>query len=319
MRDFFRILQQDIDNNPYFNKTESTYRFPNALLEFFGADESDKIRGPRRDVLFLNEANNIPWETARGLDVRTRWFTFADWNPVCEFWAHQNWLGKAENAYIHSTYQDALQVLAPEIVQNILATARNDPNWANIYLYGKVGKVEGLVYPNFDQVDILPDGDSFYGLDFGFSGDPSALVKCIVRADYLYCQELLYERGLTNQDLAIKMVELGIRKGYDEIYADPSEPKSIEEIYRLGFNIKPAPKGEVEFGHQKVSQFKLLWTKDSVNGIKEQRNFRYIVDKSGRLTEKTTHLYSHAMDARRYAVIGGVRPKKEPVWFVDVE
>jgi phage terminase large subunit len=318
MRDFFRILGEDIDNNPRFNKTESTYKFPNALIEFFGADESDKVRGPRRDILFLNEANNIPWETARGLDIRTRIFTFADWNPISEFWAHENWISQPENAYIHSTYHDAERVVPPEIIKTILAAGENDPNWANVYIHGRIGKVEGLVYPYFEQVGILPGGDCFYGLDFGFSGDPAALVKCVISEGCLYCQELLYEKGLTNQDLAIKLGNVGVRKGFDEIYADAAEPKSIEEIHRQGFNIKPAPKGEgsIEFGHQKVTQLKQFWTKDSVNGIKEQRNFRYIADKNGKLTEKTTHIYSHLMDARRYAVVGK-KPKKEMAWFVD--
>ena len=307
IRDFFHILGESPDNNPQYNKTEQTYTFGNGIIEFFGADESDKVRGPRRDILFLNEANNIPWETARGLDVRTNRFTFADWNPVSEFWAHEFWIGRPENAYIHSTYQDALDVIPPEVVQNILSTGERDPNWANIYVYGRLGRIEGLVYPYFEQIDNLPEeGDFFYGLDFGFSGDPAALVKCVIKGDALYCRELLYERGLTNQDIAIAMGELGIRKGYDEIFADSAEPKSIEEIYRYNFNIKPAPKGEgsVEYSHQKVRQFKQFWTKDSINCIKEMRNLRYITDKKGFLTEKTTHLYSHGTDARRYGVMG---------------
>ena len=103
VRDFFNILGELQDNNPHWNKTEHIYKFDSgSIIEFFGADESDKIRGPRRTGLFLNEANNIPWETARGLDIRTKKFTFADWNPVSEFWAHEHWIGQPENEYIHS-------------------------------------------------------------------------------------------------------------------------------------------------------------------------------------------------------------------------
>jgi len=122
----------------------------------------------------------------------------------------------------------------------------------------------------------------------------------------LFSQELLYEKGLTNQSIARKMSELGVRKNSDEIFADSAEPKSIQEISEQGFNIKPAPKGadSVEFGHQRVRQWKQFWTKDSLNGIKEQRNFRYLLDREGRLTDKTTHHFSHLMDARRYAVVG---------------
>lgn len=311
-RDFFKILGESTDNNPRYNKTENWYSFGKGRIEFFGADESDKIRGPRRDILFLNEANNIPWETARGLDVRTTKFTFADWNPTSSFWAHEYWIKEPENAYIHSTYRDALEVVSPEEIQTILKTGERDPNWANIYIEGRLGKVEGLVYPLFEQTDSF-DGDVFYGLDFGYSTDPTALVKCSIVGDILYGQELIFETGLTNQDIANRMIELGIKQRFDEIFADAAEPKSIEEIYRYGFNIKPAAKGpgSVEYGHQLIRQHKLFWTKDSVKAIEEQRNFRYIEDKNGKLTEKTTHNFSHLMDARRYAVVGKLAPKEE--------
>ena len=313
IRDFFRILDENPDHSPRYNKTEHRYTFGKGVIEFFGADEADKVRGPRRHILFLNEANNMPWETARGLDTRTSIFTFADWNPVSEFWAHEHWIGEPENAYIHSTYRDALDVVSPAVIRTILKTGEKDPNWANIYLEGRLGKIEGLVYPVVNQVNELPNGDVFYGLDFGFSTDVTALVKNVIIGDGLYSQELIYERGLTNQDIADRMSELGVVKHFDEILADSAEPKSIEEIYQRGFNIKPCSKGpgSVEFGHQKVRQYKHYWTADSLNCIKEQRNFRYIEDKNGKLTEKTTHLWSHGMDSRRYGVVGKLEPQEE--------
>ena len=316
IRDFFNILDESPDNNKRYNKTEQTYTFGNGIIEFFGADESDKVRGPRRDILFINEANNVPWDAARGLDIRTNKFTFCDWNPVSEFWVHQyedsrgqvipGWLKEGSSAYIHSTYLDAIDVIPQEVVDNIESNRDKDPNWWNIYGLGIVGMVEGRVYPFFTQVAELPNqGALAYGLDFGFSGDPASLTRHKIFSDELYSQELIYEAGLTNQDIGAKMTELGVDKS-DEIWADSAEPKSIEEIYRLGFNIKGCPKGpgSVEYGHQKVRQYKQHWSKDSLNCIKEQRNFRYKSDKNGKLTEKTTHLYSHGMDSRRYAVMG---------------
>ena len=320
IRDFQAIMGDAFDDTRY-NKTEHIYTFQGgSKIEFFGADESGKVRGPRRDILFINEANNVPWETARGLDVRTRRFTIIDFNPVAEFWAHEHWIGKPENAYIHSTYRDALDVVPQEIIDNILATGKDDPNWANVYLEGKIGKIEGLVYPFFEQVDILPSGDIFYGLDFGYSNDPTALTANIIIGERLYSQELIFEKGLTNDAIAYRMAELGVRKNYDEIFADSAEPKSIEEIHQHGFNIKGAPKGQgsVEYGHQRVRQYKQFWTKDSVNGIKEQRNFRYIPDKDGKLTNKTMHNFSHCMDSRRYAIMGKVEPiEQESVLVYD--
>ena len=308
LRDFMNIMGEDFDYSR-FNKTDFIYDFGNAKLEFFSADQSDKLRGARRDILFLNEANNVPYNAYRELDIRTKSFSILDWNPVSEFYAHQNLIGKPENAYIHSTYLDAIDVIPPEVVANIEAN-RNDPNWFNIYGLGRLGKVEGLVYPYFELIDELPQGDAFYGLDFGFSTDMTALVKCVIVEDSLYCQELIYEVGLTNQDIASRLDELGIKRHYDEIWADSAEPKSIEEIHRYGFNIKGASKGpgSVEYGHQRVRQYKFQVTKDSLNMIKSLRNFRYIQDKDGRLTNKTTHLFSHLMDAVRYAIMGKVEP-----------
>ena len=319
IRDFFNILGESPDNNPKYNKTEQTYSLGLSIIEFFGADEADKVRGPRRDILFLNEANNIPYETAQGLDIRTRLFTFADWNPVSEFWAHEYWIGQPENAYIHSTYLDAIDVLPKEVVLNIESNRDKDPNWWNIYGLGLIGKIEGLVYPHFEQVDSLPMGEVFYGLDYGFSSDPTVLVKNVILGDKLYSQEVFYDKtALTNDQIARKLSLA--RVGKEPIYPDPDEPKSAEELRNLGFNVVEAVKGKgsVEYGIQKVNQFYQYWTKDSVNCIKEQRNFRYIKDRiTGQFTDRTSHIWSHGMDARRYAVathkLAGVSGE-QPAW-----
>ena len=303
-RDFFSILEEPIDNNKYFNKTEGTYSRPGwkGKIEFFGADDDSKVRGPRRQILFINEGNNIPWATAQGLDARTDLFVIVDWNPVGEFWAHEYWLADPRFAYSHSTYLDAKSVLKPEVIENIESYKNKDPNWWNIYGLGLIGKIEGLVYPHFDQVDELPKGDKVYGLDFGFTDDPAVLVANVIIGEDVYSDEVIYQTGLTNDVLARNMDLAGVRKNYDEIWADSAEPKSIEELHLKGFNIKPCEKGKgsVEFGIQKVNQYKQHWTKRSINCIKEQRNFRYIADKDGHLTDKTTHKFSHGMDARRY-------------------
>ena len=329
IRDFFNILNESPDNNPYWSKTEFTYTRPEwkGRFEFFGADDASKVRGPRREVLFINEGNNIPWETARGLDIRTSTFTIVDWNPVSEFWAHEYWINLNENAYSHSTYLDAKAagVLPEQVVKDIESYKGKDPNWWNIYGLGLIGKISGLVHP-YDPdtwlVDELPKGDVFYGLDFGFSDDPAVLVANVVVNDKLYSKELIYKNGLTNDVLAREMVLLKVRQNYDEIFADSAEPKSIQEICDKGFNAKPCEKGKgsVEYGIQRVNQYKQHWTKGSLNCIKEQRNFRYIEDKDGKLTEKTTHKWSHGMDARRYAIsskiirVGGNNKILVQVW-----
>ncbi len=323
IRDFFKILDESDKNNPHYNMTDHIYTFENGQIEFFGADEPAKVRGPRRDILFINEGNNVPWEAARGLDIRTRLFTVVDWNPVSEFWVHEyeaggrmapGWLHEDDSAYIHSTYKDALHVVPPEIIKNILATGRNDPNFTHIFLEGKIGKIEDLVYPNFSIVQTLPEGDIFFGLDFGYTTDPTVLTKHVVISGNLYSEELIYERGLTNPAIASRMDEIGVKRNFDEIFADSAEPKSIDEICSYGFNVKPAPKGpgSVEFGHQLVRQFVHYWTENSINCIKEQRNYRYIRDKKERITNKTTHFFSHGMDSTRYGVTGKAVPPPLP-------
>jgi len=307
IRDFFSILGESPDNNPYWSKTEFTYKRPDwkGVIEFFGADDDSKVRGPRRDILFMNEGNNIPWETARGLDIRTSRFTMVDWNPVSEFWAHEYWKDEPENAFSHSTYLDAREVLPAQVVADIESYRDKDPNWWNIYGLGLLGKIEGLVHPYFEQVDKLPEGDMFYGLDYGFSQDPTVLVKNVVIGEDLYSQEMFYDdSGLTNDDIARKMSLCGV-KANELVWADRDEPKSAEELSRLGFNVQAIDKAYANpaFGIKKVNSYKQHWTKDSLNCIKEQRNFRYIKDRqTGDFTDKTTHRWSHGMSARRFAL-----------------
>ncbi|MFA5429902.1 MAG: phage terminase large subunit [Candidatus Omnitrophota bacterium] len=312
IRDFFNILGESTENNPYWSKTEFIYSRPDwkGRFEFFGADDSSKARGPRRQILFINEANNVIWETARNLDIRTSMFTVIDWNPVSEFWAHEFWLNEPDNAYSHSTYLDAKDagVLPEQVIKDIESYREKDPNWWNVYGLGLVGRIEGLVHPSFMQVDGLPPmGTEFYGLDWGFASDPTVLVKNVVIGDKLYSKQMFYDfSALTNGQIAQRMTLLGVDTK-TPIYADPDEPKSIEEISKMGFNILEGVKGpgSVEYGTQRVNQFYQYWTKDSIDCIKEQRNFRYIkkvVQGREIFTDETTHQYSHGMSARRYGV-----------------
>jgi phage terminase large subunit len=181
-----------------------------------------------------------------------------------------------------------------------------DRNWWRVYGLGEVGSAEGLIHGTFSLCDEFPSygDDAFYGLDFGYN-DPCALVRCKILNDCLVCDQLLYEAGLTNQDLSKRFASLGIRKGYDEIIADCAEPKSIQELYRDGWNVKPAIKGpdSVVAGIQKVNQYKQFWTKRSIDAIKEMRNYMWDKDKEGKLINKPCdNGYDHLLDARRYGL-----------------
>jgi phage terminase large subunit len=306
IRDFKNIMGESFDERKW-NATDNIYQFSqNVLMEFFSADHTGKASGPRRDILYCNEVNHIPKPIVDQLDLRTRRFTFYDFNPTSEFWAHEM-KDLPEVAWIHSTYKDALNVLTPDVIKKIEAKKDRDPNGWRVYGLGLIGRLEGLVHPEFTMVDELPDaGSIFYGMDFGFTNDPTVLIKCVLHDDNLYCDELICETGLTNQQIAHRMESLGVKKGYDEIFADAAEPKSIEEIYQAGFNIKAAPKGadSVLHGIQMINNYKQFWTKRSLNAHKEQRNYSYVIDKFGKPTNKPMDDYNHCMDARRYGVVG---------------
>lgn len=318
IRDFKQIMGEDF-NIQRWNATENIYNFnSNVILEFFSADQPGKARGPRRDILFVNEANNVPKSIFDELDMRTHRFVFIDFNPVYEFWAHEL-KGKPEVEWIHSTYLDAMHVLRKSDVEKIEAKKDRDPNWWNVYGLGLIGNVEGLVHPLLlTDIDELPDGNPFYGLDFGYTNDPTTLIKSVIVGDEIFSDELIYQTGLNNQQIANQMKSLGVREGYDEIFADAAEPKSIDEIHLQGFNVKPAPKGpdSIAQGIQKINQYKQHWTKRSINSIKEQRNYRYIQDKDGKYTNKPIDNWNHAMDARRYGLIGKMNEPGTPGIYV---
>ena len=311
IRDFQNILGDRYDDRRY-NRTDRIYYLDKGIIEFFPADDSSKMRGGRRDVLFCNECNNISKNAATELMVRTKMFTFLDFNPVAEFWAHEMRYDK-DVEFIKSTYLDAKSVLPQSIVDNI-EKRRNDKNWWRVYGLGEIGNIEGLVHPEFNAIDSMPDGAiEFYGLDFGYTNDPTSLVRCVIIDDCLYCDQVIYRTGLNNDQIAKQMISNGVRKDYDEVFADGSEPKSINEIRRYGINIKAAPKGRdsVLSGIQRVNQYKQFWTKRSVDAIKEQRNYKYIETDDGKITNKPIDDFNHAMDARRYGVFGKMSRSQE--------
>jgi phage terminase large subunit len=306
IRDFKEIWAPLWDDD-YWNESKHFYDYGNgSILEFFAADKPGKAHGPRRNVLYCNEVNNIPKSIVDAMMLRTKGKAIYDFNPVCEFWVH-NLRGKPGVKWIHSTYQDSKMFLPRTTIERIENLKETDPNGWNVYGLGLVGNVEGLVHSRFSQDDI-PEGKGkvFYGLDFGYTNDPTALVKCVLLGDDLYCDELIYETGLNNQQIAKRFETLGLKKNETEIFADSSEPKSIDEIHLCGWNIKPAPKGpdSIINGVQRVNQFRQHWTKQSLNAIREMRNYRYLQDKNGKYLNAPRDDFNHAMDARRYAVVG---------------
>lgn len=322
VRDFKNILADSFDEEA-FNKSDLIYNFENgSQIEFFSADQSSKLRGSRRHILFLNEANNISHEAFLQLFIRTKIKVILDYNPTAEFWVEE-YKTRPDSKYIHSTYNDSKSLLVQEIPDeekqyirtaiNAIESRRHDTNWFRVYGLGLTGNIEGLIYPNFIQIDDVPQdkGIEFYGIDFGFTNDPTALVKIKLIDNKAYLDELIYETGLTNDVIARRIESFGLKKHYDELFADSAEPKSIEEIRRYGWNIKPCPKGQdsVINGIDKVKQYHLHITKRSLNMIKEFRNYRYIQESDGKITNKPLEGFDHTMDALRYGITGKLNVK----------
>lgn len=317
MRDFFGILGEGYDPGAW-NKTEATYEIGKSIIEFFSADNESKVRGGRRDFLFLNEMNNNKKSVYDQLEIRTRYRIVGDFNPVSQFYGH-DLVGQSDVGFFVSTYRDN-PFIEKSIIDSIERRKITDPAWYKVYGLGEVGVAEGLVLPTFYQVDQFPSAHllekDFRGLDFGFTNDPTCLVHCGIIKDNLYLDEEIYETGLKNPQVAARLETLGVAKNYDEIFADSAEPKSIAEIKDYGYNIKGVEKGadSVRAGLGKLREYKIHVTKRSLNGIKELRNYRYIQTSDGKFTNKPVDDFNHFIDAARYGVFGKLFVK-----FIDYE
>jgi phage terminase large subunit len=313
MRDFFNILQSEsLYIRDQHNKTDSIYKVGNAIIEFFSADNDAKLRGARRDILYINECNNVSYEAYTQLEVRTKKLVILDFNPVARFWAHEKVIPQDRVEFIKSTYKDN-DHLDKEIVRSIEARQFIDPNWWKVYGLGEVGSLEGVIYSNWEITKEFPTEYKWrvYGQDFGFTNDPSALVEVVLSEGELWVKELIHETGLTNQDLVERYRQLGI-ESRAEIIGDSAEPKSIEEIKRQGFNIKPAHKGadSINNGIDILKRYKINVYHESVNIINELRHYQWQEDKNGKRFNKPIDDFNHTLDALRYVALNKIgKPK----------
>lgn len=303
LRDFKNIMQSHSywkDN--CWNATDSVYTFETgSKIEFFSADNPDKLRGGRRDRLFLNEANNLTLDVFDQLEVRTKEFVFLDWNPSNEFWFYTEILGKREDLeFITLTYKDN-EALSVEIVSSIEARKANK-QWWQVYGLGQLGEVESKIYKDWQIIDEIPHEARLerYGLDFGYSNDPSSIVAIYKYNGGFVLDEICFQKGLLNSQIAdiLKNSPTAL------VLADSAEPKSIDEIKSYGISILPATKGQgsVLQGIQFVQAQRMSVTKRSLNIIKEYRNYLWKTDRDGKIINEPDHAFSHSMDAIRYGL-----------------
>ena len=301
LEDFLEIMQgMGIYRKENHNKTDNVYNFPNgARLDFLGCDDPQKLRGNKRDILYCNEANELTYEDFFQLLMRTESNIYLDYNPSeSRHWIYEQVLNREDCTLLKSTYQDN-PFLSTDQVKEIERLRDTDPDYWRIYGLGERGLGRDTVY-RATKVEKVPQNASIeaYGLDWGYTNDPTALVAVYREGDNLYIKEMLYATNLTNLDIATRIKELGIS---DTIYADSAEPKSIEELRRLGIRILPTKKGadSIMAGIDVLKRYKLHYVGDNLE--EEFYNYKWTKDRAGHLMNKPIDKYNHALDAARYA------------------
>lgn len=313
IRDFEEELEkQGLYGNLKINKTKRTYSYGERMVEFFGADDEKKLRGAKRNILYCNEANELAFKTQFfQLLIRTEDDIFIDFNPDDEnVWINTELEQKRaaemkDVEVIVSTYKDNT-FLPNSLIKEIEYLEKTDPEFWKIYGLGQYGKVYGVIFPEYNVVDFIPQDNTLiaYGVDFGFTNDPCAIVEVRKHNGELYINELEYKRGMTNQDIGARLRELGIQPT-DYIVADSAEPKSIQEIYNQRFNIHPALKGpdSIKNSIDILKRYKLNITSRSTNLLKEIKTYKWATDKEGNSINTPVDYNNHLIDALRYVAL----------------
>jgi len=305
MRDFFTILENEEAYNPELhNKSEATYQLWGNLVEFISVDQPQKVRGRKRDVLFINEANEITLEDWRQLILRTTERVIVDFNPSDEF----HWLydlpERDDCDFFKTTYKDN-PFLPESVLLEIERFKEADENFWRVYGLGERGTSRSTIFTHWKEIDQIPNEFKLLniGLDFGYTNDPTAIVRVYTDGHSFAVDELCYATRLTNSDIAKSLRDNGVNRS-DVVVCDSAEPKSIDEIHGHGFNTHGARKGRdsVRSGIQFLHSRPLLITARSVNLIKELRNYKWKEDKNGKQLNEPVDQFNHAIDAMRYAI-----------------
>jgi len=303
MRDFLDILKQhDKYDEELHNKSNSEYELSGNLVEFISLDQPQKVRGRKRNLLFINEANDLSFEDWQQLVFRTEDKIILDYNPSDEYhWIYDKVKDRDDADFYITTYLDN-PFLEPSIKAEIERLKDTDEQYWQIYGLGQKGISKATIF-NFTETNVIPEDAEFvsYGADAGYTNDPTTLVS-VYKKDYnLYVKEHLYQTQMTTVDIHNKWKQIGITR--EPIYFDSAEPRLIEELRRMGWNVRPSIKGadSVNAGIDLLKRFKIHIYKDSHNAIQEFRNYKWQEDKSGKLMNKPVDKNNHLIDATRYA------------------
>lgn len=311
IEDFKNIMQgQGYWAESRWHGTDYVYTFETgSTIKFTSVDTYGKAHGPRRDVLFLNECNNLAYNIVDQLITRTREVVWIDWNPTSEFWFYEKMLGKRDDIdFITLTYKDN-EALDQNTIQEI-ESHKDNKNWWRVYGEGKIGEVEGRIYTGWQIIKDIPFEARLegYGLDYGYSIDPTAIVAVYYYNGGYILDEVLYRKGMSNKQIADVLNSLP----YGLVVADSAEPKSNDEIKSYGVNLIPVTKGKdsIKQGIQYVQDQKISVTERSINLIKEYRNYLWKTDKNGQNINEPEGGLDHALDAVRYR-LSSMKPQRE--------
>ena len=303
MRDFIDILKQyRIYSEDHHNKSNSEYWLFGNLVEFISLDQPQKVRGRKRDVLFINEANELYFEDWQQLVFRTTEKIIIDYNPSDEYsWIYDNVIPREDAEFYKTTYLDN-PFLHKSIISEIELLKQTDETYWQIYGLGERGVSKSTIF-QYIEVNTIPEDARFisYGMDFGYVNDPTVLVSVYQKDFNLYCKEHFYQTKMTANDIYLKLKEIGVDR--DPVFCDSAEPRLIDELRRMGFNTKHTIKGRdsVNAGIDLLKRYKLHITSDSENMIREFRNYKWIEDKNGKLTNTPVDANDHTIDSLRYA------------------
>ena len=306
MRDFYTILEkEEWYSESNHNRSDGTYRLFGNLIEFISVDQPSKVRGRKRDILFINECNEIFKEDWRQLILRTQYKIIIDYNPSDEFhWIYDDVIPRDDTEFFKTTYLDN-PFLGEETIAEIERLKETDENYWRIYGLGERGMSQATIFNHWKTVDKVPPEYKLlcFGLDFGYTNDPTCCVAIYTDGHGYLLDELIYATGFTNSRIAEEMRLAGVGR-HDMVIADCAEPKSIDELHGFGFNMHPARKGadSVRSGIDYMKSHPLSITSGSLNGIKELRNYKYKEDKNGRVLNSPVDAFDHFMDASRYAI-----------------
>lgn len=316
LEDFKNIMSKlELWDRRLFNASELIYRMENgSCIEFFSADNEQKLRGSKRDILFVNEANELSFIKWQQLKMRTTQFAILDYNPS---FSEEHWIcginQDPRTYHFITTYKDNKYIEA-EVVREIESLQHKNKSLWRIYGLGLQAIVEGLVFSNTEQIETFPRNieRSVIGIDYGYSNDPTAIVRVAFGKDKIYVDEIAYNTQLLTSDI-IDILKTNCKT--EEIISESADPRLVQEIYRARLNIKPVHKygGSIQAGISKMLEYKICITKRSTNVWKEFKNYTWAQDKEGKWLNQPIDKFNHAIDAIRYVVLekilGGV-PKK---------